>query len=147
MLAALSRLTRPARLPAGQWLFLEGQDANRLYFVRSGNLPVDLMVESGEGPVLAVDVMRRLGAAAAGDSAPALPSIVETLSRATVLGSAERAEGNRSLAGLTITPDVEGVALRDFSRLDDAIDAGRRAAEQALASGGKEALVASLNEP
>jgi NTE family protein len=109
------------------------------------NLPVDLMVESGEGPVLAVDVMRRMSAAE-GDSAPSLPSIMETLSRATVLGSVERAEGNRTLAGLTITPDVEGVALRDFSRLDQAIDAGRRAAEEALASGGKEALVALLTE-
>lgn len=109
------------------------------------NLPVDLMAETGEGPVVAVDVIRRMGTAEDADSAPTLPSIVETLSRATVLGSVERAESNRALARVIVTPDVQEIALRDFSQLDKAIEAGRRAAEDALAAGGKEALAASMN--
>jgi len=103
------------------------------------NLPVDLMDEVGEGPILAVDVVRRLEATAE-DEAPSLPTIMETLSRATVLGSVERAERNRTLATLVVSPGVHDVGLRDFSALDRAVEAGRVAAEQALADGGAAAL-------
>ncbi len=109
------------------------------------NLPVDLMAERGEGPILASDVIRRLSPREAADSSlPALPSLVETLSRATVLGSVERAESNRALAQLVVTPDVQDIPLRDFTQLDRAIEAGRRAAEQTLAGGGKEILLALI---
>lgn len=104
------------------------------------NLPVDLM-DSAEGPVVAVDVIRRMereGASRGGS--PRLPSIMETLSRATVLGSVERSERNRRLAALTITPDVQSVGLREFGKLGHAVDAGRRAAERALDDGGAERL-------
>ena len=106
------------------------------------NLPIDAMADSGEGPIVAVDVVRRLEASAAGE--PALPSIMETLSRATVLGSVERAERNRDLARLLITPDVQDVALRDWSSLDRAVEAGRQAAEHALEAGGAEHLLEAL---
>ncbi len=105
------------------------------------NLPVDAMAETGEGPVLAVDVIRRI--TSGGEGEPAIPSIMETLSRATVLGSVERAEANRALALMVVTPDVQDVPLRDFRALDRAIDAGRRAAEEALADGGRESLLAA----
>ncbi len=105
------------------------------------NLPVDAMVETGEGPVLAVDVIRRV--THAGEGEPAVPSIMETLSRATVLGSVERAEANRSLATMVVTPDVQDVPLRDFRALDRAIEAGRRAAAVALEAGGRAALDAA----
>jgi predicted acylesterase/phospholipase RssA len=65
---------------------------------------------------------------------------VETLSRATVLGSVERAEANRLLADVLIAPDVQDVPLRGFRSLDRAVDAGRRAAEQALADGARETI-------
>ena len=58
------------------------------------NLPIDHMAETGEGPVVAVDVIRRLEPT--GDEEPELPSITETLARATVLASVERAERNRT---------------------------------------------------
>ena len=103
------------------------------------NLPVDHMAETGEGPVVAVDVIRRLEAPREGEE-PSLPSITETLARATVLGSVERAERNRALARLVIAPDVQDVALREWSALDRAIDAGRRAAEDALAGAGADDL-------
>jgi NTE family protein len=110
------------------------------------NLPVDLMAETDEGPVVAVDVMRRLERGPS-DATPRFPSILETLSRATVLGSVERAETNRRLAQLLITPDVQDVALRQFSALDRAIQAGRDAAEEALAGAGGTALREALAAP
>jgi predicted acylesterase/phospholipase RssA len=103
------------------------------------NLPVDHMAETGEGPVVAVDVIRRLEAPRDGEELP-LPSITETLARATVLGSVERAERNRALARLVIAPDVQDVALREWSALERAVDAGRRAAEDSLAAGGADDL-------
>ena len=111
------------------------------------NLPIDLMVGHEPGPVVAVDVMRRI---ATNDDATAvgsaIPTILETLSRATVLGSIERAEANRGLARIVIAPDVQHVSLRDFRHLEHAVDEGRRAAEEALAAGAKEALLDSLAE-
>jgi predicted acylesterase/phospholipase RssA len=108
------------------------------------NLPVDVMVADEPGPVVAVDVMRRLDAAGVDlEQGPLLPSIVETLSRATVLGSVERAEANRALAHVLIAPDVQDVSLRGFRSLDRAVDAGRRAAEQALADGALDTIAAA----
>jgi len=98
------------------------------------NLPVDLMEDSHEGPVIAIDVVRRLELED-GAATPQLPSIMETMTRATVLGSVERAERNRALATLVISPDVQDVGLREFSALDRAVAAGRDAAEVALADG------------
>ncbi len=105
------------------------------------NLPIDVMVRAEPGPVVAVDVMRRLESDDLDVPPQALlPTILETLSRATVLGSVERAEANRELADLLITPDVQDISLRGFKHLDRAVDAGRRAAEEALAAGGKGVL-------
>jgi NTE family protein len=106
------------------------------------NLPVDLMYESREGPVVAIDVVRRLDLDAP-SAARSLPPIMETMTRATVLGSAERAERNRALATLVISPDLHGVGLRDFEVLDQAIAIGRAAAEAALREDGT-ALRAAL---
>ncbi len=103
------------------------------------NLPVDVMAADDEGPIVAVDVIRRLEELDE-SIAPALPSIMETLSRATVLGSVERAERNRGLADLVVKPDVQDVALREFSALDRAVAAGREAMLGALEAGGAEKL-------
>ena len=109
------------------------------------NLPIDVMAGEEAGPILAVDVMRRL---TADDlrvpTRSGLPTILETLSRATVLGSVERAEANRRLATLVIAPDVQDVSLRDFRHLGRAVEAGRRAAEAALSGGGREELASAL---
>ena len=102
------------------------------------NLPVDLMHDPQEGPIVAVDVVRRLEIAA-GESPP-LPSIMETMARATLLGSVERAEQNRRLATLVICPEVQDIGLRQFSALDRAVAAGYEAASRALADGGAEIL-------
>ena len=107
------------------------------------NLPVDHMADTDEGPIVAVDVIRRLDAGEDGE--PPLLSIAETLARATVLGSVERAERNRRLALLLVTPEVERVGLREWSALDAAVEAGRAAALRALEDGGAETLRAALD--
>lgn len=99
------------------------------------NLPVDVMASSHEGPIVAVDVLRKPPPES---TAGSLPSIVDTLARATVLGSVQRAEQNRRLAAVVICPEAGDVGLLDFRRIDDAIDAGRRAAIAALESGALE---------
>jgi NTE family protein len=119
------------------------------------NLPVDIMAADNHGPVIALDVtatrqeaeeraprfrrprvqryaqnVRRLLTVA---DHP-LPSIAEVLFSAVVLGSADTAAAAREHAALTITPDVQEIAVADFTRMDDAIAAGRAAAEAALDS-------------
>jgi predicted acylesterase/phospholipase RssA/CRP-like cAMP-binding protein len=109
------------------------------------NLPIDAMADSGEGPIVAVDVVRRLEASA--EDEPPLPSIMETLSRATVLGSVERAERNRELALLVITPEAQDIPLRDFRSLDRAVEAGRAAARAALDAGARDRIRAAVTAP
>ena len=109
------------------------------------NLPIDAMADSEEGPIVAVDVVRRLEASAVDE--PRLPSIMETLSRATVLGSVERAERNRELALLVITPETQDIPLRDFRALDRAVEAGRAAARAALDAGAREEIRAAVTAP
>ena len=107
------------------------------------NLPVDHMAETEEGPILAVDVIRRLDLG--DDGEPPLPTIAETLARATVLGSVERAERNRRLALVLVTPEVDAIGLRQWSAIHAAVEAGRRAATQTLEEGGADVLRAVLD--
>ncbi len=109
------------------------------------NLPIDAMADSGEGPIVAVDVVRRLEVSA--EDEPPLPSIMETLSRATVLGSVERAERNRELALLVITPEAQDIPLRDFRALDRAVEAGRAAARAARDAGARDEILAAVTAP
>jgi len=95
------------------------------------NLPVDVMAAAGEGPIIAVDVMRRPGG---GRDGAGLPSLVDTLARSTVLGSWRRAEANRALAALVVSPELADVGLLEFRRLESIVERGRAAAEAALAA-------------
>jgi predicted acylesterase/phospholipase RssA len=100
------------------------------------NLPVDVMAEDEEGPIIAVDVMRRPGA-----DPHHLPGVVETISRAMVLGGWQRVERNRELADVVIAPEVERIGFLDFDRLDEAVAAGRRSVDAVLPT--LQAMVAS----
>jgi NTE family protein len=105
------------------------------------NLPVDVMARRGEGPVIAVDVMRRLDAPRTRRSGfGSAPPIVETLTRATFLGGHERAASNRELADAVIAPVVADIGLLQFDRIDRAVAAGRAAADRALDGGLADAL-------
>jgi predicted acylesterase/phospholipase RssA len=115
------------------------------------NLPVDKMARA-PGPIIAVDVMgtgwqprtipwevrpgvgglRGHAALLAGKGPRTVPTLGETLSRTTVIGSWRMAAENRLAADLLIAPEVGDTAVLDFKRLDEMIDIGRAAAEKAL---------------
>ena len=109
------------------------------------NLPVAEMASLGEGPIIAVDVKatveragRRARQRATGeDGAPSegelrTPSLGETLARVLLLGSSNTSESARRHADWIITPRAEGVGLLEFHQLDQAREAGRAAAREAL---------------
>jgi NTE family protein len=124
----------------------------------TSNLPVDLMANADEGPVIAVDVSQRFDpptgkrpAARRGllkprrieewpwDDTRSLPSFTETLTRLVMIGSVDTRESGRR-ADLLITPPNEGVGILEFHQLDRMRDAGRRAAFEALESAPPEVL-------
>jgi predicted acylesterase/phospholipase RssA len=107
------------------------------------NLPVSEMAALGEGPVIAVDVKatverpassrgRKRAAEADGESELRTPSLGETLARVLLIGSTNTSESARRHADWTITPRNDGVGLLEFHQLDQAREAGRLAAREAL---------------
>ena len=106
------------------------------------NLPLAPMSASGEGPVLAVDVKRAEeqpasaveGQAAARSARPRrLPPLTDTMARIALLSSANTDEAARLHADLTIDVPLSGVGLLEFHQIDAARNAGREAAQAALA--------------
>ena len=108
------------------------------------NFPVDVMAAAGEGPVIGVDAMGMGGRSQAGPvvgddgdrDQPRLPTIMEALAGAATLGSRRVADVNARAAAMVIRPDVDGTRLLDFDRLDQLLDAGRRAAHDAVTAAG-----------
>ncbi len=104
------------------------------------NLPVADMAGLGEGPVIAVDVKASVdrpprSASAEGNSGEVelrTPSLGETLARVLLLGSSNTSESARRYADWTITPRSPGIGLLEFHQLDQAREAGREAAREAL---------------
>jgi EmrB/QacA subfamily drug resistance transporter len=112
----------------GRELFIDGSLVD--------NLPVRVMADMGEGPVIAVDVKptseRPDGALPASGATPRPPRLGETLTRVLLLGSANTSEAARRHADLVIKPRAEGVSLLEFHQIDVAREAGRAAAREAL---------------
>jgi NTE family protein len=119
------------------------------------NLPVHPMAESGEGPVIAVDVTAQLRRPAleqqrppagfnrialhlrevvVGNEGP-LPNLKEIITRAIGIASVDAVEAAREEADVVITPETGSVGMLDFRRIDWMIEAGRRAARAALKPG------------
>jgi NTE family protein len=108
------------------------------------NLPLAPMSESGEGPVLAIDIkgggervrpttgMTSVEREAQTISRNRLPSLPQTMARIALLSSANTEESARRHADLAITVRVPGVGLLEFHQIDEAREAGRRAALAAL---------------
>ena len=94
------------------------------------------MAGLGEGPVIAVDV-KASSEHAEGSRALAgalrTPSLAETLTRVLLLGSANTSEAAYRHADLVISPRAPGVGLLEFHQIDEAREAGRAAARDALA--------------
>jgi NTE family protein len=137
---AIPALVKP--VPMGDRLLVDGGMLN--------NLPVDIMSEAGEGPIIAIDVTARFEAPAVrgedehegrrrarrirrtGRPELLVPTLPETLMRAFLLGSADTSEAARRHADLVITPASEGAGLLEFHQLDVLRESGRRAAWEAL---------------
>jgi NTE family protein len=104
------------------------------------NLPVKALTGTGEGPIIAVDVKavpkrRETGQQAArgrNDRPRRPPSLAETLTRLLLLGSQNTSRAARCHADLVIKPRTEGVGLLEFDQLEEAREAGRAAAREAL---------------
>lgn len=115
------------------------------------NLPIAAMATE-PGTVIAVDVMgsgwnpRRVRSEArpaaaglrgwlsnvGGLGPEQVPTIVETLTRTSVMGSWRAAAEHRARADLVIAPDVARTGLLDFAAFDDLVAHGRAGARAAL---------------
>jgi predicted acylesterase/phospholipase RssA len=109
-------------VPRGGQLLVDGGVLN--------NLPVQEMAATGEGPVIAVDVTAQFGGPSGGAQRPRLK---EVLVRAISLGGVDAVNAARRDADLLIEPQVGDVGMLDFRKLDRVVEAGRRAAREALA--------------
>lgn len=98
------------------------------------NLPVDLLTERDEGPVVAVNISMggsnrpRAGA----HRAPRVPALGETLLRTMMIGSGGAVAAARERGAWVVTPPTLGVGLLEFSQLDRMVEAGRTAARALL---------------
>lgn len=125
--AAMSTARIPAILPPGRndgRLLVDGG------LIR--NVPVDVMAEMDEGPVVAIDVGGRFDPEVESDGLPGLPGVGETLMRSVLLGSAAAGDSVVSRADLVIEPEVSEIKMLAFHEIDKAIAVGRRAAEENL---------------
>ena len=122
------------------------------------NLPVDVMSQTGEGPVIAVDVTARFdfagddGSETQGrkpgrslaewpwDDDRPVPTFAETLTRLITIASVDSKEAARLHADLLIVPGNDDVGVLEFHQLDRMRDAGRRAALAALDDASPELL-------
>jgi len=113
------------------------------------NLPVETMAAANEGPVIAVDVTGRIGGFRQGarpglerlgrplrrlltGGEDGLPRLGETVVRTVTVGSIDTAQAARRHADLVIQPEVDGIGLLDWGRLEQVRELGRRAAREAL---------------
>jgi predicted acylesterase/phospholipase RssA len=112
------------------------------------NLPVQSMADTQEGPVIAVEVMRRwrdewehrvsrafsARKSLRSPSRVPVPSIVETIMCSVVLGSWRQADTARDRATLMIMPELQDHGLLDWKRIDEATAKGALATREALST-------------
>ena len=117
-------------------------DAGRL-LVDGGvldNLPVDLLTERDEGPVVAVNISMGGGSGSTSGRArtgrPRVPALGETLLRTMMIGSGGAITAAREQGAWVVTPPTRGVGLLEFHQLDRMIEAGRSAARALLEEAG-----------
>ncbi len=103
------------------------------------NLPVTLLTDRGEGPVLAVNIA--LGGSADGERTrpagssprpPRIPGLGETLLRTMMIGSGGATAVALDRGATVVTPPPMGVGLLEFHQLDRIVESGRLAARALL---------------
>ncbi|MEX1218901.1 MAG: cyclic nucleotide-binding and patatin-like phospholipase domain-containing protein [Solirubrobacterales bacterium] len=125
--AALHTVRIPAFLPPGR---SKGQLLVDGGLIR--NLPVDVMAEMDEGPVVAVEVGGGFNPGVDDDGQSILPAMGETLMRSVMLGSAASGDAVTERADLIIEPEVSELKMLAFGDMDRAVEIGRKAGEAAL---------------
>ena len=104
------------------------------------NLPVHVLTERDEGPVIAVNIGmggdggQRPGGGEAPEASRQLriPALGETLMRSLVIGSGGGLRQARDAGAIIVTPSSMGVGLLEFHQLDRMVDSGRQAGRAML---------------
>jgi NTE family protein len=128
-------ISASARLPV---LFAPVPDDSGRLLIDGGvldNLPVDLLTERDEGPVVAVSISMGGGGNGGGRARtgrPRVPALGETLLRTMMIGSGGAVAAARAQGAWVVTPPTLGVGLLEFHQLDRMIEAGRTAARALL---------------
>jgi NTE family protein len=128
-------ISASARLPV---LFAPVPDDSGRLLIDGGvldNLPVDLLTERDEGPVVAVSISMGGGGNGGGRARtgrPRVPALGETLLRTMMIGSGGAVAAARAQGAWVVTPPTLGVGLLEFHQLDRMIEAGRTAARTLL---------------
>ncbi len=128
---AVDAVLASARLPV---LFAPLPDAAGRLLVDGGvldNLPVDLLTERAEGPVVAVNIGTG-GNGRARSGPPRLPALGETLLRTMMIGSGGAVAAAREHGDRVVSPASFGVGLLEFHQMDRMVQAGRAAARALL---------------
>ncbi|MFL6165745.1 MAG: DHA2 family efflux MFS transporter permease subunit [Ornithinibacter sp.] len=95
------------------------------------NLPIDLLVERDEGPVVAVTIGSG-GEGPRGAGRPRVPGLGETLMRTMMIGSGGAGDAARARGAWVVGPSSMGVGLLEFHQLDRMVQSGRAAARALL---------------
>lgn len=97
------------------------------------NLPVRLLTERDEGPLLAVNIaMGSGGGGPARTGPPRMPSMGDTLLRVMMIGSGGAVQAARARGATVITPPPLGVGTLEWHQFDLVVEAGRMAARELL---------------
>jgi NTE family protein len=97
------------------------------------NLPVRLLAERDEGPLLAVNIaMGSGGGRSARTGPPRMPSMGDTLLRVMMIGSGGAVQAARESGATVITPPPLGVGTLEWHQFDLVVQAGRMAAREML---------------
>jgi NTE family protein len=138
--ALVDAVSASVRLPV---LFAPIADDSGRLLIDGGvldNLPVDLLTERDEGPVVAVNIS--MGGSGGGGERPArsgrrrVPALGETLLRTMMIGSGGAVAAARAQGAWVVTPPTLGVGLLEFHQLDRMVRAGRSAARTLLEQSG-----------
>jgi NTE family protein len=100
------------------------------------NLPVDVLLQRDEGPVVAVNIS--MGGGPRGSTRvgkPRVPAVGDTLLRTMMIGAGGAVKAAHQLGVPVVTPATMGVGLLEFHQFDVMVRAGREAARALLEQG------------
>jgi len=99
------------------------------------NLPVDLLTQRDEGPIVAVNVGMG-GSGRARTGRPRVPALGETLLRTMMIGSGGAVASARAHGAWVVSPSSRGVGLLEFHQFDRMVASGRATARLLLEQAG-----------